>query len=387
MRTALLLTAVCLVLLGLPLPAGAAERNVSDVVLVDSGAVIADDLYAAGNRVIIQGRVDGDLVVSAFEDVTISGTVTGDVIAFSSTADIDGRVGGSVRFVGRSLTVGGEVGGDIVAVGWDTTVGGDLAGDLIVWSRRARLEGAVGGDVEGQMRSLVLAGSTDGNVDVTVGSLAMTEGATVGGDLGYRSREPSQQLETGGVEGAIIHRTPLPPNIRVRAMLLLAKVVLSLAAGVMGLLVMWAAPRASAAAAARVRRSWGRAWLRGTGFSLVPLVVAAGLAGAVALVPLEAALPLLVALVPVVLALFGMVGALALVAPAAVYPWLGDPRGRGRPPVRAFLFGLALVTGALLVPWLGGLAAALIVPIGIGGWLGGEAAPTRVAGGEAPAGE
>ncbi len=374
MRKPLILVTMVLALVGLPVPVLAVERNVSDVVLVDTGTVITDDLYAAGNRVVVHGRVAGDLIASAFEDVTITGSVTGDVIALSPTTTISGRVGGSVRIVGGSVTVDGEVGGDIVTVSWEMALGGEADGDLLVWAREGAVGGAVGGNVEGQMRRMTLGGSVAGNVDITVGSLTVTDRAAVGGDLGYRSVRPSAEIETGGVAGAVVHRTPLPPNVRVRAMLLLSKLVLSLSAGVAGLVVMWAAPVASAGAVSRIRASWGRAWLRGAGISVVPLAVTAGAAALVGLVPLEAAAPVFVAMVPVVLALFGMVGALALVAPAAVYPCLGDPRAGRRAPVRAYLLGLVAVTAAVLVPWLSWVVAAVVIPIGIGGWLGGAAA-------------
>src|SRR5690606_25809383 len=110
----------------LPLPASAAERSVSDVVLVDAGAVIEDDLYAAGERVVVLGRIEGDRTVAAFEDVTIAGTVRGDVVGVAGSVIVTGTVTESVRVMAPTIEVTGEVGGDVVGVAWTTFLGGSV---------------------------------------------------------------------------------------------------------------------------------------------------------------------------------------------------------------------------------------------------------------------
>lgn len=354
--------------LGSP-PAQAAERSVADVVLVEQGAVIDDDLYAAGNRVVIEGRVDGDLVVAAYEDVTITGEVTGDVTGLAGSVRIPGRVGESVRVASPQVDVTGVVGGDIVVLAWAATLASDVAGGATVWAWAAESTGVIEGDLEGQMRRLTLGGRVGGNVDVTVGRLEMVEGAEVGRDLGYRSEQVAVGMERAEVGGTVVHRLPLPPNIRVRALMILAKVALGLMAAVTGLLVMWAIPRASEEAWAGVESSWWRAWLQGLAVMALPLAVVIVTVVLVRIAPLEAALPLSAVFFPLVLAAVGAVMALVFLAPAAAFPWLGRLGNQKRGPVRAFLYGAAAVIVLSLVPWVTWVIVLFVLPLGIGGWL------------------
>lgn len=359
-------------LLGLVLaavPALAAERTAADLVLVDETTVIADDLYAAGNRIVVEGRIDGDLVASAFADVVISGTVTGDVMVVAGSVTVTGDVGGSVRAVAPEVVVAGTVQGDVVTLGWEPGVAGSIDGDVLVWGWDATVGGDVGGDLEGQSRVLALTGTVRGGVDVTVDRLRVGEDAVVEGDLGYRSPHPSQEVDQAEVGGTVVHRSPLAANVRVRALFVLAKVLLGLMAAVVGLLVMWAVPGRSDRVAAAVRRTPVRSWLIGLAVTVAPLVVVGLAAVLLALTPTQAALPVLAVMAPVFLAVVGLVAAAGLVAPVAVYPVLGDLRAGARSPVRAFLLGAVVVTLLSLVPWLSWVVAVVVVPLGIGGWV------------------
>ncbi|CAN5875729.1 hypothetical protein BH23ACT5_BH23ACT5_10260 [soil metagenome] len=356
------------------LPAQAAQLSASDLVLVDTGTVVTDDLYAAGNRVLILGRVEGDLVVTSFADVVVAGQVSGDVIGVAGEVTVTGTVGGSVRLIASTVTITGSVEGDVVSVAWDQTIGGEIASDVLMLAFQTGLDGVVAGNVTGQSRRLALGGTVEGNVDVTVTRLSVTEGATVGGDLGYRSDRPSSEVDRAEVGGSVTHRTPLPLNVRLRALGVLAKLVLSLMAGVVGLLVMWAVPGAAARAGAAVRRSWWRSWLRGIVLCLAPLVVIGVGAAFLAVTPPEAALPVVGVMFPVFLAVLGALAALGFAAPAAVYPWLGNLRKKEGSPVKAFLLALAMVTIVVQIPWLTWLVVGVVVPIGMGGWVG-RAAP------------
>ncbi|HJR93526.1 MAG TPA: hypothetical protein VJ938_13860 [Acidimicrobiia bacterium] len=352
------------------LPAWAAERTSSDVVLVDEGDVVGDDLYAAGNRVVILGRVDGDLIATAFEDVLVAGTVRGDVLAAAGSVVVTGTVGESVRAISPTIRIDGEVGGDVVSLGWSTRVAGDVTGDAVLWGWDVELGGSLGNDLEGQSRRLHLAGELGGDVDVTTRRLTVADGTVVAGDLGYRSAQATAEVDNAEVGGTVVHRLPLAANVRVRALMVMAKIVLSLVAAVVGLLVMWALPAASRRAVATVARSWWRAWLRGLAVLLAPAVVIGLGAFVLRFAPAEAALPVVGVAIPILLAVIGVVFALAFAAPAAVYPWLGRWGGPERSPVRSFLFATLAVTVVVLVPWLVVVVVLGVLPIGIGGWVG-----------------
>ena len=106
-----------------------AARAAADVVLVTEDEVVDEDLYAGANVVTIDGTIQGDLIVWAFDRLTINGEVEGDVMGFATTAQINGKVGGSVRLIGSSITSAGEVGADVFAIGWSVRTAGSVGRD------------------------------------------------------------------------------------------------------------------------------------------------------------------------------------------------------------------------------------------------------------------
>jgi hypothetical protein len=258
----------------------------------------------------------------------------------------------------------------VVAVGWNTSLSGTVDGDFVLWGWDARIGGTVSGSLEGQTRSMTLAGRVDEDVDITVDQLTVEAGTSVGSDLGYRSRNPAEGLELAEVGGSVVQRLPLPPNIRVRALFILGKILIGLLAAVMGLVLIWAMPEGSRRAMDTVRRSPLQAWVAGLIVMAAPLAAVALAITAAALVPPEATLPLIAVFVPVALAILGVILALAFAAPTAVYPWLGRFRRPGRGAVRAFIYAAAVVTLAALIPWVSWLILLVVLPIGIGGWIG-----------------
>jgi cytoskeletal protein CcmA (bactofilin family) len=111
-----LLLLVVLVVLLAPLPARA-ETTQSDLVLIREDDVVTEDLYAAGNTVQISGRIEGDLVASAFGELRIDGTVEGDVTVIASRVVIAGVVDGSVRVTAPEVVIEGSIGDDLVVSG------------------------------------------------------------------------------------------------------------------------------------------------------------------------------------------------------------------------------------------------------------------------------
>ena len=83
-------------------PVLAADLRSADTVTVAAGEVVDDDLYVAGNTVVIDGVVNGDLW--AFGSIiTINGEVKGSIVAAGQTVSINGNVGHAVRLAGETL--------------------------------------------------------------------------------------------------------------------------------------------------------------------------------------------------------------------------------------------------------------------------------------------
>lgn len=354
--------------LGPALPARA-ERVQSDLVLIRNEDVVPEDLYAAGNRVTISGRVEGDLVAVAFEEVRIDGVVTGSVIAAASRIVVTGEVGGSLRGVAPTVVVEGQVGDDVfvaanrLEVGEGSTIGRDL----LAWARTAIVDGAVGRNLEGQDGHLRLGGQVAGDVEVTVDSLRV-DGARVAGDLAYRSERPA---EVGEVEvgGSLLHRKPLPPNIEVRALRLLIFVLGWIGAVTLGLSMLWAVPRWARRAVDTVLGRPGRALSWGVGTAAIPMVAAIGVGAVVAVAPPAAGIPLLLVVLPVLLGVTALVGLGLTVATVPVATALGRRLRRGTSDHAAFLLGMAVWAVVFLLPVAGRWITMAALLVGLGAWL------------------
>ena len=357
--------------LGLGGTALAAETSSSDLVIIREGDSVADDLYATGLRVLIEGAVEGDLVAFAAEEVVISGEVTGSVLAIAPKVTVEGTVGGSLRVSARELDMSGQVGKDVVAAVLGAELGSDsnVVGDVLVWSSDLTASGAIGGDLGGTQRRSALEGEVGGDINVSVGKLIVTGPLSVGGDLDYRSAFQGSGLDQATVGGAVVHKTPLPPNIRIRALGLLARFLAVLGLTAAALLVAWWWPERTARAGGRGTARPFQAYGRGALIALTPLLFTGIAALVVVLAPASASLPLLAIFVPLVVVTAGIILALSLVAGAPAVMVLGRllPGERG-------MFG-AIAVGSLLagilwmVPLLGWIVPLVILPWGLGAWL------------------
>ena len=352
-------------------PARAAEITSSSTVIVRPDDVRSDDIYAAALRVIISGTVQGDLVAFAAEEIIIDGNVTGSVVALAPTVIVEGRIGQSLRAVAGTVRVDGELEGDLVTAAWTIRLGSEssIGGDVVVWTVDMSALGDIGGRLEGTQRTLRLAGSIGEAVDISVGTLSVVGGLSVAGDFGYRSEVTASGLEQAEVEGVIVRRSPLPPNVRVRSLVLFGRFLAVLVTASIALTLAYAWPGRAEAAVKRAGASPLRAWIYGAVMMVSPLVVAGVGVLALALAPPAASLPLVVALMPVILALLGLVLVVSLVAGMPAVGWAGGVLFKRLGLHGAVLAG-SLLAGALwMIPYIGWLVPVVALPLGLGAWM------------------
>jgi cytoskeletal protein CcmA (bactofilin family) len=158
-------------LLGAP-AARAAEIANGDVVRVGVGEQIDDDLYAQAAEVTIDGTVRGDVIVVA-EHLVINGNVDGSVWALARTVQLNGRVAGSLRTLGISLALGApaSVDRDVVVGGYSVTTayGSSIRGDVLAWTYQALHAGSIARNYLGRNTALELDGGIGGYARVEVG--------------------------------------------------------------------------------------------------------------------------------------------------------------------------------------------------------------------------
>ncbi|MGH8944037.1 MAG: bactofilin family protein [Acidimicrobiia bacterium] len=370
-RTALCAGIAGILIFAAVMPALAAETAASDIVIIAEGNTVTDDLYAAGSRVVVEGTIEGDLIAFAAEEVLVSGEVTGSVLAVAPTVTVSGEVDASVRFSGNRVSVSGSIGADLVGAALRVGLSPEsvVDGDVVVWAFSMTAAGTIGSDLEGTQRSLNLEGSVGGDVDVSVNRLVITGPLKVSGDLGYRSATNAEGMDQATVEGVVAHKTPLPPNIRIRALGLLTRFLVILGLTCAALLVAWGWPGRTNSAGDRARTSLWRALGRGVLVFLSPFIVAGVAALIAGLVPASASLPLLAIFVPLILAFSGIVLVLSLVAGVPAILALGRALPGDRELYGSIVMGSIFAGLLWMMPWIGWLLPLLVLPIGLGAWM------------------
>lgn len=352
-----------------PLPP--AELTQSNVVLVREGDVVTEDLYAAGNIIEVRGLIEGDLVAAAFSEIRVLGEVTGSVTALAGAVTVTGEVGGSVRAIAGSVDVLGEVGEDVLVAAWSTEAGRDaqIGRDLAVWGRSLSGAARVGRDVLGWQRSTLISGLIANNVDISTGKLTVEPSARVGGDVAFTSSRDAAIAGDAEVAGSVIKREPLPPNIRIRAMRLMATVLALIGSTAIGALLIWAfGERAESAVKALRERPLGvLAWGAGITAAVPALIAVTGLA--IGLSPPAAGIPLLAVFAPLVVASTSLLMVGLLAAPVPVATVLGGALFPRSSIYARFAAGMLVIAFLAFIPWLNLLAVVGLAVLGLGSWL------------------
>ena len=358
-----------LIVIGCTATPAAAEVTQSDLVFVRPEDTITEDLYAAGNSIRVEGRIEGDLYAVAFNEIVVSGVVTGDVVAIASRIEVTGTIEGSLRVAGGQVLMNGAVGDDMLVSSWSTEVGseGVVGRDLLTWSNRLGMGGSVDRDLAGNASTLNIAGAVEGGVVVTVGRMRVEPSARIGGDVVYQSRREAE-VESSDVGGNVIRRTALPPNVRLRGLRVLTLTLAVLGLAAMALTVTWLWPRRVAATIVQAR-SGVRTWLTGLAVVVSPFVAAGVLALLVGLSPPEAGFPLALVLLPLVLGLLGVVVMAALIGFVPVAGLIGQRLLPNRSVAAGVLTGMTVLFVALAIPIVSWVVVVVGTPLGIGSWV------------------
>jgi cytoskeletal protein CcmA (bactofilin family) len=351
----------------------AAETTQSDLVLIREGDVVNEDLYAAGNRIQISGRIEGDLVASSVGELRIDGTIEGDVTVLASRVIIAGVVEGSVRAVATEVVVEGTVGDDLVVAGGVVRIAGtgSVGRDVLAALWRLELDGRVDRTLDGILRNGVIGGEV-GSVDFDVRSLTITDSAVVSGDLAFRSSREASIADGAEVGGSLLERSPLSPNVRIVGLVLLWRVLFVVFGAGLGLSVVWAttlrAERSARVLMARPLPSIGQ----GLAIVALPFVLIGGVIGVATFMSPEASLPLIAGAIPFGLALLGVLALAALISPVPPAIVIGRRLAAERSIYAQFLVGYVALVVLALIPIIGSYVFLAVFVAGVGGWLTAE---------------
>lgn len=189
----------------------AAQFKGDDLYELPAGQTISEDLFAAGNSLVISGTVDGDLFAAGLT-IRIDGVVTGHVFAAGSIILLTGEVQGDLYAVGATVIVEGTVAEDLRVAGGGQDATANMAGmfqneefiqDSVLQLRMAgpdhgvvvAPDARIGGDTLAAGMDISLAGHFGSDVHATGANITLTDTASVSGDF---SGEAGSVLAVGG---------------------------------------------------------------------------------------------------------------------------------------------------------------------------------------------
>jgi cytoskeletal protein CcmA (bactofilin family) len=214
-KTRLMLGLVITLLFFSPISVLAFTTKAGDAIGISREQTVDGSYYAAGNTIIIDGHIKGDLICAA-QTVTVNGQIDGDLICAVQTININGPINGNLRTMASSISLNGRVGKNITvaAANLTTSASSTIGGDLLSALAFADLRGKISGDLAGVGASYTLAGDVLKNVKLKIDSknskssgLKILGTASVGGNVNYTDSKEAQIDKNAKIKGKIV------PNI------------------------------------------------------------------------------------------------------------------------------------------------------------------------------
>jgi hypothetical protein len=177
--------------------------------LVFAGTASSKNIY------VMQGEeIDGNFI-AAGEQVIINGKVKGDVIVAGGTVLVNGAVAGDVIAAGGQVRISGPVQGDIRIAGGDVQVSGIIARNATIFGGNVQLmrESAIGWGLLAAAGNIEMLGSIENEAKVAAGAARIN--GTIGGDAWLKIAERDQLLiqPQAWVGGDLRVNAPTPARI------------------------------------------------------------------------------------------------------------------------------------------------------------------------------
>ncbi len=313
-------------------------------------ADVADDVFAAGRNVTLDGAKAKNAIIAGY-DVDLRGGTVADMITAASTISIAGTIEDDLIAAARSMRIAAE---------------GAIGGDARLAAETIDMGGSIGGSLRAAARRITVAGRIDGKADFLAERIVIAPGASITGDLIYRS-EAEPEIADGAMIGGEIRRIEIdmPDLTSVGSSMLRFGLLLLLAWSIAVLLlvaiIQLAFPGFMADAADRLR---GHPWSnlgRGIAGLLLAAILAALLFASIFGMPLGLALAMAIG----ILALLGMVAASYCIGLLiGRRHGMGDVQLGGR--IGWAIVGAIILGVVALIPIVGSLVLALAVAAGVG---------------------
>ena len=331
-----------------------------NVMTLPASETVDDNLFAAGETVIIDGTVNGDLIAFA-RRVTINGTVKGNVITGASSVEVMGTVEGTILAGGQTIQINGNVSRNMVGFSQSLTIGKDahIGGDAAGFGNDTHLNGTVAHSFYA-FGIADVAGSVGRNVTFRGGNLSVLPSARIAGDLtAYVRRSETVHIDPAAMIGGkqSIEISKAPPSKYTTFGFYFGQLIHVAAAFVAGILLLLILPRlrnAGFSSAVSILKSGGIGFLLLFSIPIAAFIVACTVVG----------LP--VAFVAFVTWLLGLYLAKIVLANFIGRSLLSSSSERMSSVALSLLVGLVLIFIAINLPYIGGLIHFVLVLIGFG---------------------
>lgn len=367
MNKKLIYSFLLLILFSLPLTArlAAGDRPAASV-YVGPEEIVAGNLYAVGQEVVVDGQIAGDLIALS-QSLTVNGRVEGDIIAAAAEITVAGEVGGNVRAAGSNITIDAGISRNvnIIANRAHFGNGADIGWDLLLIAKTAELRGRLNGSLNARAESLLLGGriAKDVRADLLSGQtgsgLTLEPGAEILGRLTYSAPSAAKIAEAAIVSGGVSWTETGADEKSAWPAWLIGRLYAILSSFIVGLVLVFMFHRITAFIQAAMMKNPGRLFLPGIALMfLLPLV----------------SILLLITLIGIPLALvllawwMIMIYLAKIIAAIFIGRWLTEKMGaRNLSPAWPLLLGITIICLLTAIPYVGSLVCLVAIWFGLGG--------------------
>ncbi len=189
--------------------ASAFTARTGDDLVISSDEVVLEDLFIAGDTVIIDGSIEGDLYAAA-RTVVIRGSVRDSATIFATTINITGSIGHGIHAAAGELVINGMVQDNIVVAARTVSLGGDavIKGDVIATGQKIIVSSPIEGYILAAGNTISINSRVRDDASFAVRNLTLQENARLDGNLMYVSEREAVIFPGAKVAGLVIRRIP-----------------------------------------------------------------------------------------------------------------------------------------------------------------------------------
>ena len=358
-----LLIAFIVALIGAP-AAFAADFRTDTSISIGEDEVINDDLYLFGTTITVNGIVNGD-VFAAGNSLTVNGTVNGNVFLVGQEVTVNGAVSRGARITANNATIAGSIGEDLLLFGNSTGIhgGATIGRDLIATVASLTLDGMVQRRLAGNAQTVTLNGSVGSNVDVGVDDLTISQDASIGGDLTYRSDKMAEIAGGAEIGGDVNHEMAAEAEIETGFSIgsFVPSIIGLIMTAVYGTALLLIFPRLTVTASNQLRQNPIMSIGMGIVFLIVVPIVSVLVMITVIGIPLG-----LIALLLYGIALFSAQVFVGMTLGRLILSFFSDGNRR-MIQFLGLLLGLLILFGVSFIPYFGPWAPLVVIILGLGG--------------------